>query len=78
MECGMDASRRIRPANPPGRPASAGHSERRPEGHSPRKVRNVTLPRKTAKEFPWYPYLKPTQVDKVNIQRRLREHSLRN
>ena len=54
------------------------HSERRPEGHWPHKVRDVTLPRKSAKEFPWYPYLKPTQVDKVNIQRRLREHSLRN
>ena len=44
----------------------------------PGKVRDVTLPRKAAKESPTQPYLKPTQVDEVNIQRRSREHSLRN
>jgi hypothetical protein len=48
------------------------------EGLRPRKVREVTLPRKAAKEFPTQPYPKPTQVDEVNIQRRSREHSLRN
>ncbi len=48
------------------------------EGLQPRKLRDVTLPRKAAKESLTQPYLKPTQVDKVNIQRRLREHSLRN
>jgi hypothetical protein len=42
------------------------------------KVRDFTLPRKAAKESLLQPYLKPTQVDEVNIQRRLREHSLRN
>ena len=44
----------------------------------PGKVRDVTLPRKAAKESGSQPYLKPTQVDKVNIHRRLREHSFRN
>ena len=53
-------------------------SERRDEGPPPRKVREVTLPRKSAKELPGQPYPKPTQVDEVNIQRRLREHLLRN
>ena len=49
-----------------------------PIPHSGSKVREFMLPRKTAKESPTQPYLKPTQVDEVNIQRRLREHSLRN
>jgi hypothetical protein len=47
----------------------------RPHGH---KVPDFTLPGKTSKEFVWCPYLKPTQVDKVNIHRRSRERSLRN
>jgi hypothetical protein len=59
------------------RPAQA-KSEGRDEGLRPRKVRDVTLPRKAAKESPGQPYPKPTQVDEVNIHRRLREHSLRN
>ena len=42
------------------------------------KVRDFTLPRKAAKQSLSQPYPKPTQVDEVNIQRRLREHSLRN
>src|SRR5208282_1234330 len=49
-----------------------------PKGHRPCKVRDITLPRKSAKQFQSQPYPKPTQVDEVNIQRRLREHSLRN
>ena len=69
------ASRRIRQANPPGWFKAALRSESRA---SARKVRDVTLPRKAAKEFLTQPYPKPTQVDEVNIQRRLREHSLRN
>ena len=47
-------------------------------GLGPRKVREVSLPRKAAKESQGQPYPKPTQVDEVNIHRRLREHSLRN
>ena len=47
----------------------------RPHG---RKVPDSTLPGKTSKEFNRCPYLKPTQVDKVNIHRRSRERSLRN
>ena len=47
----------------------------RPHGH---KVPDFTLPGKTSKEFIRCPYLKPTQVDKVNIHRRSRERSLRN
>ena len=47
----------------------------RPHG---RKVLDSTLPGKTSKEFDRRPYLKPTQVDKVNIHRRSRERSLRN
>ena len=47
----------------------------RPHG---RKVPDFTLPGKASKEFVWCPYLKPTQVDKVNIHRRSRERSLRN
>jgi hypothetical protein len=47
----------------------------RPHG---RKVPDFTLPGKPPKEFDWCPYLKPTQVDKVNIHRRSRERSLRN
>ncbi len=49
-----------------------------PTGLRPGKVCDFTLPRKAAKESLSQPYLKPTQVDEVNIQRRLREHSLRN
>jgi hypothetical protein len=52
--------------------------EVRDEGLLPHKVREVTLPRKAAKESSGQPYPKPTQVDEVNIHRRLREHSLRN
>ena len=37
-----------------------------------------TLPRKTSKENKREPYLKPTQVDEENIQRRSRERLLRN
>ena len=47
----------------------------RPHGH---KVSDFTLPGKPPKEFVWCPYLKPTQVDKVNIHRRSRERWLRN
>jgi hypothetical protein len=47
----------------------------RPHGH---KVSDFTLPGKPPKEFRWRPYLKPTQVDKVNIHRRSRERWLRN
>ena len=54
------------------------HSKGRAERPMPRKVRDPTLPRKAAKQSLGQPYPKPTQVDKVNIQRRLREHSLRN
>ncbi|SRR6266404_839946 len=54
------------------------HSEGWVNRRQPGKVRDFTLPRKSAKEFPKQPYLKPTQVDEVNIHRRLREHSLRN
>jgi hypothetical protein len=43
-----------------------------------RKVSNFTLPGKSSKELTRCPYLKPTQVDKVNIHRRSRERSLRN
>ena len=58
-----------------------------PQGHSTvrldtwpygRQVSDFTLPGKTSKEFGWCPYLKPTQVDEVNIHRRSRERSLRN
>ena len=56
-----------------------GHSTVRqgPRPHG-RKVFDFTLPGKTSKEFVRCPYHKPTQVDKVNIHRRSREHSLRN
>ena len=54
------------------------HSEGRAKRCKPRKVCDAMLPRKAAKEFRTQPYPKPTQVDEVNIQRRLREHSLRN
>jgi hypothetical protein len=54
------------------------HSEVCADRACPSKVRDFTLPRKAAKESPGQPYPKPTQVDKVNIHRRLREHSLRN
>ena len=37
-----------------------------------------TLPRKTSKENRREPYLKPTQVDEENIQRRSGERSFRN
>src|SRR5271155_531837 len=47
------------------------------KGLRPCKVRDITLPRKSAKQFYLQPYPKPTQVDEVNIQRRLREHLLR-
>ncbi len=54
------------------------HSEVHTDRVLPSKVRDFTLPRKAAKQFPGQPYPKPTQVDEVNIHRRLREHSLRN
>jgi hypothetical protein len=47
----------------------------RPSG---RKVSDFTLPGKSSKESTRCPYLKPTQVDKVNIHRRSRERLLRN
>jgi hypothetical protein len=47
----------------------------RPHG---RKVLDFTLSGKTSKENIRCPYHKPTQVDKDNIHRRSREHSLRN
>ena len=69
--------RRTWQANPPGR--FKANSEVRAEtalrGGS---VHDFMMPRKSAKESPTQPYPKPTQVDEVNIQRRLREHSLRN
>src|SRR5436305_14224544 len=43
-----------------------------------RKAADSTLPRKTSKENKRESYLKPTQVDEENIQRRSREHSFRN
>jgi hypothetical protein len=43
-----------------------------------RKVSDFTLPGKSSKESTRRPYLKPTQVDKVNIHRRSRERLLRN
>ena len=43
-----------------------------------RKGDEFTLPRKTSKEKLGEPYLKPTQVDEENIQRRSREGSFRN
>ena len=70
------ALRRIRQANPPGRFKAT--LKRVTTGPGPGKVCDFTLPRKSAKEFLKQPYLKPTQVDEVNIHRRLREHSLRN
>jgi hypothetical protein len=42
------------------------------------KGADSTLPRKTSKENRREPYLKPTQVDEENIQRRSREGLLRN
>ena len=42
------------------------------------KAAEFTLPRKTSKEKLGKPYLKPTQVDEENIQRRSREGSFRN
>jgi hypothetical protein len=42
------------------------------------KAAEFTLPRKTSKETSGKPYLKPTQVDEENIQRRSREGSFRN
>jgi hypothetical protein len=54
------------------------HSEACADRTCPCKVRDFTLPRKSAQQFPGQPYPKPTQVDEVNIHRRLREHSLRN
>ena len=47
----------------------------RPQG---RKVADFKSPGKTSKEYPPYPYRKPTQVDEESIQRRSREHSFRN
>ena len=47
----------------------------RPHGH---KVPDFTLPGKTSKEYIRCPYLKPTQVDEMNIHRRSRECLLRN
>ena len=61
--------------------------EENPRGHSTvrvvtrshdRKVSDFTLPGKSSKEYARCPYHKPTQVDKDNIHRRSREHSLRN
>ena len=58
-----------------------------PQGHSTvrlgtwpygRQVSDFTLSGKTSKESTRRPYLKPTQVDKVNIHRRSRERLLRN
>ena len=43
-----------------------------------RKGDEFTLPRKTSKENAREPYLKPTQVDEENIQRRSSESLLRN
>ena len=43
-----------------------------------RKVSDFTLPGKSYKESTRCPYHKPTQVDKDNLHRRSREHSLRN
>jgi hypothetical protein len=65
------------------KPGSAGKStgpstvRQGPRPHG-RKVSDFTLPGKTSKEFNRRSYLKPTQVDKVNIHRRSRERSLRN
>ena len=45
---------------------------------SRREGDDLTLPRKTSKENTGKPYLKPTQVDEENIQRRSSEGSFRN
>ena len=42
------------------------------------EVSDFTLSGKTSKEFVRCPYLKPTQVDEMNIHRRSRECLLRN
>ena len=68
--------RRCKP-DPAGK--STGSSTVRPATRShDRKVLDFTLPGKPPKEFVRRPYHKPTQVDKDNIHRRSREHSLRN
>ena len=59
-------------ANPLGHNSEAQSSPEWGEGDE------FTLPRKTSKENMWEPYLKPTQVDEENIQRRSRERLLRN
>ena len=64
---------RILQENPQGH-STVRHATR-PHGH---KVLDFTLPGKTSKENIRCPYHKPTQVDKDNIHRRSREHSLRN
>ena len=64
---------RIPQANPRGH--STVRHVTRPHGH---KVLDFTLPGKSSKEYIRCPYHKPTQVDKDNIHRRSREHSLRN
>ena len=44
----------------------------------PHKAAEFTLPGKTSKEKPRYPYHKPTQVDEESIQRRSDDGSFRN
>ncbi len=62
----------FRQVNPPGL-----NSETQSRGACP-EVDDFTLPGKTPKENSREPYLKPTQVDEENIQRRSRERLLRN
>ena len=52
-----------------------GQTQRRAEWP---KLTEFTLPGKSSKENGREPYLKPTQVDEENIQRRSRERLLRN
>ena len=75
----MDGDARIE-EDPAGKSTGSvqSHSEVWADGTCPGKVRDFTLPRKAAQQSLTQPYPKPTQVDEVNIHRRLREHSLRN
>ena len=75
----MDGDARIE-EDPAGKSTGSvqSHSEVWADGTCPGKVRDFMLPRKTAQQSSLQPYPKPTQVDEVNIHRRLREHSLRN
>jgi hypothetical protein len=63
---------------PPGKSGGAFNGETQSSTPVWGKAAEFTLPRKTSKQNHGEPYLKPTQVDEENIQRRSREHSFRN